>query len=129
MIALALIALFAVLLPAAWNTRKLYGRINDALDRVQSDLQPIVRHAEAIADNVHFLTAALREDMQRVHYVLVEGQERLERASRRIETRLSELDALARVMQEEAERWFVSTAAALRGVRTGARTLRSLPRD
>jgi|DewCreStandDraft_1066081.scaffolds.fasta_scaffold05586_3 uncharacterized protein YoxC len=128
-IALALLALFAVLLPAAWNTRRLYGRINAALDRVQSDLQPVVRHAEAIAENVHFLTSALREDTQRVHLLLVEGQERLASATQRLEARLVELDALARVMQEEAERWFVWTAATLRGVQTGARTLRRSPSD
>jgi hypothetical protein len=53
----------------------------------------------------------------------------LARNARALATRLGELTALLAVAQEEAEAAFVATAAAVRGVRSGAATLRNGARD
>ena len=117
---LALLALTVAVVPAAWNFRKSYKKINDLLDRVYADVTPLVRHAHAVADNVDYVTTALRVDMQQVSRTVNTANERLLDAVKQSERRLAEFNALLRVMQEEAEDVFVSTASAVRGVRTGA---------
>jgi hypothetical protein len=50
----------------------------------------------------------------------------LARSAKGLALRLGELNALLQVAQQEAEQAFVSTASAVRGVRTGAATLSAL---
>ena len=120
---LALLALALGLIPAAWNFRKSYKKANDLLDKVYADVTPLVRHAHAVADNLDYITTAVRTDLQRVSRTINTANERLLVAVRESEQRMAEFNALLRVMQEEAEDVFVSTAAAVRGVREGASTL------
>ena len=117
---IALLALAIGLIPAAWNFRKSYKKINDLLDRVYADVTPLVRHAHAVADNVDYVTTAIRVDIQHVSRTVNTANERLLEAVKQSERRLAEFNALLRVMQEEAEDVFVSTASTVRGVRTGA---------
>lgn len=120
---LALLALAIGLIPAAWNFRKSYKKANDLLDKVYADVTPLVRHAHAVADNLDYITTAVRTDLQRVSRTINTANERLLDAVKESEQRMAEFNALLRVMQEEAEDVFVSTAAAVRGVREGASTL------
>lgn len=117
---LALLALAVGLIPAAWNFRKSYKKLNDLLDKVYADVTPLVRHAHTVADNADYITTAIRVDIQQVSRTVNTANERLLEAARTSERRLAEFNALLRVMQEEAEDVFVATAATLRGVRTGA---------
>jgi hypothetical protein len=77
-----------------------------------------------VADNVNYITTAIRVDVQQFNQTVTLANERLTTAVKTAERRLNELDALMRVVQREAEDAFVSTASTLRGVRTGATTLR-----
>ncbi len=120
---IALLALAVGLIPAAWNFRKSYKKANELLDKVYADVTPLVRHAHAVADNLDYITTAVRTDIQRVSRTLHTANERLLGAVRESEARMAEFSALLRVMQEEAEDVFVSTASAVRGVREGASTL------
>jgi uncharacterized protein YoxC len=120
---IALLALAVGLIPAAWNFRKSYKKANELLDKVYADVTPLVRHAHTVADNLDYITTAVRTDLQRVSRTINTANERLLVAVRESEARMSEFNALLRVMQEEAEDVFVSTAAAVRGVREGATTL------
>ena len=126
---LSLIALAVGLIPAAWNFRKSYKKVNDLLDRVYADITPIVRHTHTTVDNLDYITTAVRTDLQQVSRTVQTANERLLQAVRQSERRLAEFNALLRVMQEEAEGVFVSTAATVRGVRTGARTFGELVED
>src|SRR2546421_4886171 len=45
LLTLTLLALVAIILPAAWHFRKSYQRVNQVLDKVSADATPIVRHA------------------------------------------------------------------------------------
>jgi len=47
---IALLVLTVALVPAAWNFRKSYAKVSDLLDRVYGDINPLMRHASAIAD-------------------------------------------------------------------------------
>jgi uncharacterized protein YoxC len=121
---IAILVLTVVLVPAAWNFRNSYKRVNELIDRFYGDLGPLVRHANSIADNVNYITTAVRVDVQQFNQTVTLANERLTQAVRTAEQRLNELDALLRVVQREAEDAFVSTASTLRGVRAGATTFR-----
>ena len=121
---IAILVLTVALIPAAWNFRKSYKKVNDLIDRFYGDLGPLVRNANTIADNVNYVTTAIRVDVQQFNQTVTLANERLTTAVRTAERRLNELDALMRVVQREAEDAFVSTASTLRGVRAGATTLR-----
>lgn len=117
---IALLALAAVLIPAAWNWRNSYKKLNDLLERVQGDVAPLMRHASSIADNLDYVTTSIRTDVQQVNATIAAANQRLQQAVSLTEERLNEFNALLAVVQQEAEGLFVSTAATARGIRTGA---------
>jgi uncharacterized protein YoxC len=121
---IAILVLTVALVPAAWNFRKSYKRINELIDRFYGDIGPLVRNANTVADNVNYITTAIRVDVQQFNQTVALANERLTVAVKTAERRLNELDALMRVVQREAENAFISTASTLRGVRAGATTLR-----
>lgn len=120
---IALLVLAISMVPAAWYFRKSYARINTLLDRVYGDINPIMRHAGAIADNVNYITTSVRTDVQQVNATIAAANHRLQQAVALTEQRLNEFNALLEVVQEEAESMFVATASTVRGVRTGAAAL------
>ena len=124
LISLSLLALCIGLIPAAWNFRNSYKKVNELLDKVYGDVNPLMRHASTIADNVNYITTSLRVDVQQVNQTIATANERLQEAVRLTERRVAEFNALLHVVQREAEDTFVSTAATLRGVREGAATFR-----
>jgi len=121
---LCLLVLTVVLVPAAWNFRKSYKKISDLLDRVYADVFPLMGHASAIADNVNYITTSVRVDIQQVNQTIAHANQRLNQAIAMTEERLNEFNALLKVVQQEAEQAFVSTASAVRGVRVGAAAFR-----
>ncbi len=119
----SLLVLTVALVPAAWNFRKSYAKISDLLDRVYGDINPLMRHASAIADNVNYVTTSVRTDVQQVNATIAAANQRLQQAVALTEQRLNEFNALLEVVQHEAESMFVATASTVRGVRTGAAAL------
>jgi len=115
----ALLVLAVALVPAAWNFRKSYAKISDLLDRVYGDINPIMRHAHTIADNVNYISTSVRVDVQQLSQAVASANQRLMSSVELAEDRIKDLNALLAVVQEEAESAFVSTASTLRGVRTG----------
>jgi uncharacterized protein YoxC len=124
LVSITLLVLTVALVPAAWNFRKSYKKVSDLLDRIYGDVNPLMRHASTIADNVDYITTTLRVDVQRINRTLLAANDRLQRAVEETEVRAKEFNALLRVVQQEAEEAFVATASTLRGVRTGAASLR-----
>jgi len=117
---LTLLAMAIALVPAAWNFRKTYQRTSKILERVQADIFPLIKHAHSIADNVDYVSTAFGADVAQIQGTLASANERIQEAIAVTEGRISEFNALMDVVQEEAEGVFVSTAATIRGVRTGA---------
>ena len=113
----------AAAVPAAWNFRKSYRRVNQLLERIYGDINPIMRHASSVADNVDYITTSIRADVQQINATIAGANERLQQAVLLTERRLGDFNALLQVVQEEAEQMFVSTASAVRGVRTSASAL------
>lgn len=108
--------------PAAWEFWRTFRKTRELLDKVYADINPLTRHASNIADNVDYVTTSIRNDMQQVNATIASANRRLNQAVLLTETRLNEFNALLQVVQQEAEQAFVSTAAVVRGVRTGAAT-------
>jgi uncharacterized protein YoxC len=120
---LAVLVLTVALVPAAWNLRKSYAKVSDLLDKIYGDVNPLMRHASAIADNVNYVTTSVRTDIQQVNATIAAANQRLQQAVDITEQRLAEFNALLAVVQQEAESMFVATASTVRGVRTGAAAL------
>jgi uncharacterized protein YoxC len=116
---ITVIVLSAALIPAAWNFRKSYKKVSDMLDKIYGDINPLMRHASSIADNIDYITTSIRVDVQQVSQGVAAVNQRLQDAVAGAETRMRELNALLDVVQEEAESAFVTTAATIRGVQTG----------
>ena len=127
-IALALIAIAIPLIPAAWNSRKMYARINDVIERFRSDFDPVVKHAAAIADNLDYISTSVRVDVQQLNQTIAAANRRLNHAAGLAEQRLNEFNALLQVVQEEAENLFITTASGIRGVHAGAESFRRFQR-
>jgi len=64
--------------------------------------------------------------VQQVNATIASANRRLNQAVALTENRMNEFNALLHVVQQEAEQAFVSTAAAVVGVRTGAATFGGL---
>lgn len=119
----SIIVLTAALVPAAWNFRKSYAKISDLLDKVYNDVNPLMRNASTIADNVNYITTSVRVDVQQVSQTVAAANKRIMQAVDATEARINQLNALLEVVQEEAESAFVTTASTLRGVKTGLNTV------
>ena len=119
----AILVLTVALVPAAWNFRKSYAKISDLLDRIYGDVNPIMRQASSIADNVNYVTTSVRTDVQQINATIAAANLRLQQAVALTEQRLNDFNALLAVAQQEAESMFVATASTVRGVRTGAAAL------
>lgn len=120
MMTLTLLAIAIALVPAAWNFRKTYKKTSALLDKVQADVAPLIKHAHSIADNVDYVSTAIRGDVEQIHGTLIEANRRLQEAVTLTERRMHDFSALLAVVQQEAEGLFVTTASTVRGVRSGA---------
>ena len=123
LLTIAVCAFVIAAVPAAWNFRNSYRKINKLLERIYGDINPIMRHASSAADNINYITTSIRTDIQQINATIAGANERLQHAVSLTERRLHDISALLQVVQEEAEQMFVSTAAAVRGVRTSASAL------
>lgn len=95
-------------------------RLGKTLER-QAD--PVMDRARSVAENVEFITASVRTDIQKLNESVGRISDRLNQASDRVEERIEDFNALMEVVQGEAEDIFLDTAATVRGVRAGAYAL------
>jgi hypothetical protein len=118
-----LVALLAVLL----QLRKLARSVNDVAKRMEKGAAPVMDRAKSVAENVDFITMAIRTDVQKINASVSSLNDRLKEASVRMEERIQDFTALVEVLQNEAEDLALDTAAAVRGVRAGTKNLASEP--
>jgi uncharacterized protein YoxC len=118
------LVLMLILIPALLKFRKTAAKLDAVLDQIQKNVEPVTRHAARIADNVDYISTSVRADVQELRKTLLSANTGIRGMIETSERRLHELGAVLRVVQEEAEQAFVSTASTIRGVRAGAATLR-----
>jgi len=122
-IAIALSILLVVALPALWQLRNAYRRLNGVLDRVYGDLTPIIRNVATISDNVVEFTTSIHADIRAVSATIESVNAKVRDALEATERHVQDFNALIDVAQDEAEQLFVSTASTVRGVQRGAEAL------
>ncbi len=116
---IALLVLTVGLVPAAWNFRKTYKKVNELLDRVYGDVAPLVRSASIVTEDAREIVSIVKGDVRQVQQTVAAANARLLKAVREAEARIDQFNALLEVVQDEAESTFVDTASTVRGVRTG----------
>ena len=90
---------------------------------LRQQVRPVADRARVAAENVEYISAMVREDVQKIHSSVAGLSDRLKDASERMEERVEEFNALMDVVQDETESVLLDTAAAVRGVRVGARIM------
>lgn len=115
-IAVILAILLVVILLFLVQLKRLLGSI-------QRNVQPVTDRARVAAENVEYITALVRQDVQKVRASVSGLSKRLGEASERMEERVEEFNALMDVVQDEAESVLLDTAAIVRGVRAGAQSI------
>ena len=118
------LALMVLLLPAVFRLRKTAAKFEKLLDHIERNVDPVTKHASSIANNIDYISTSIRADVQAIRKTLLVANEGIREVVDSSERRLHELGAVLRLVQEEAERAFVSTASTVRGVRAGAASFR-----
>ena len=116
---ISLLVLAVGLVPAAWNLRKTYKKVNELIDRVYGDFGPLVRSASIVTEDAREIVAMVKGDVRQVQQTVAAANARLLKAVKEAEARLDEFNALIEVVQDEAESAFVNTASTVHGVRAG----------
>ncbi|HEX6809550.1 MAG TPA: DUF948 domain-containing protein [Gemmatimonadaceae bacterium] len=126
-IAIAVIVLVAVLIPAALSVRRATDKASAMLDRLGRELSPLVGRANRISENVDSITSTVRADVDEVSRTVRYVTERARLGVEGVEQRVGELNTLLTIAQHELEHAVVSTAATLQGVQAGVSALGGAP--
>ena len=120
---LTVLAVLAALVTVLLQLRGLTRSVTSLARRVETEAGPVMERARSVAENVDFITMAVRNDIQKLNESVSHLNERLMESSHRMEERIQDFTALVEVLQSEAEDLALDTAAAVRGVRAGTRAL------
>jgi hypothetical protein len=115
--------LLPILLLLFAQIRKVNRTVHELGERGLRRADPLIESGKAAMDNVEFISMAVRTDVERITTSVKSLSDRLQQASDRMEERIAEFNALMEMVQSEAEDIFMDTAATVRGVREGARSL------
>jgi uncharacterized protein YoxC len=118
------LVLMVILIPAVVKFRRTAAKFEAVLDHIEKSIDPVTKHASNIANNIDYISTSIRADVQAVRKTLLVANEGIRDVIDSSERRLHELGAVLRVVQEEAENAFISTASTVRGVRAGAAAFR-----
>ena len=120
---LGVLGVLVAVISVLGQLKKLTRSVGEVTDRLEKDAGPVLERAKSVAENVDFITAAVRTDIQKVNESVAQLNDRLQQASERMEERIQDFTALVEVLQSEAEELALDTAAAVRGVRAGTKAL------
>ncbi len=124
---ISLTVLFLVLvvvgIAAVLQLRRMVLISQQTLNDLKEQLNPVTDRAAVIADNLGYISAMVRNDVERLSSTVGGLTARLDQASDRVEERIEEFNALLEVAQNEAEDLFIDTASTVRGVKAGAQSL------
>jgi uncharacterized protein YoxC len=118
------LVLMVILIPAVVKFRRTATKFESVLDHIERSIDPVTKHASNIANNIDYISTSIRADVQAIRKTLLVANEGIRDVVDSSERRLHELGAVLRLVQEEAEHAFVSTASTVRGVRAGAAVFR-----
>jgi hypothetical protein len=114
------VALIVAGLVAIFGALKVQGMLR----RMRTDFDPAIRSANAVAENAKAMSDKLRGNVEELSATVSDTTLKVRRATDAAEAKVAELNALAGVVQREAEEAFVRAASAVRGVQVGTAALR-----
>jgi len=123
-IALTLVVVAGIWLAIALGVRSAVKKLTPLLDRLGNDVAPILTSVKGISENVHGVTTTVRKEVDKVTGTVDMATDRVQHAISLSEERINQFNALLEVVQDEAERLFLSTASTVRGARRGAAAFR-----
>lgn len=123
--AMAIVAVAVFAAGTAWAIRAATRGMAKALEGAQGELVPLLQQARRIADDVKEMTTAASGEVARVRALVETTSGKAEAALEAAEARLRRLDALAGIVQDEAERTVVTVASTVRGTTEALASLRS----
>ena len=122
-VAAGLVILFLLAVILVLQMRRLSRTLGSVAKNLERNADPVLDRARSVAENVDFIAASVRTDIQKLNESVGRITDRLNHASDRVEERVEDFNALIEVVQGEAEDIFLDTASTVRGVRAGARVL------
>ncbi|MCK5650363.1 MAG: hypothetical protein KAJ42_03255 [Gemmatimonadetes bacterium] len=122
-VAAGLVILFLLAVILVLQMRRLSKTLGSVARNLERSADPVLDRARSVAENVDFIAASVRTDIQKLNESVGRITDRLNHASDRVEERVEDFNALIEVVQSEAEDIFLDTASTVRGVRAGARVL------
>jgi len=122
-VAAGLVILFLLAGVLVLQMRRLSKTLGSVAKNLGRNADPVLDRARSVAENVDFIAASVRTDIQKLNESVGRITDRLNHASDRVEQRVEDFNALIEVVQGEAEDIFLDTASTVRGVRAGARVL------
>ena len=122
-VAAGLVILFLLAVFLVLQMRRLSRTLGSVAKNLERNADPVLDRARSVAENVDFIAASVRTDIQKLNESVGRITDRLNHASDRVEERVEDFNALIEVVQSEAEDIFLDTASTVRGVRAGARVL------
>ena len=122
-VAAGLVILFLLALILVLQMRRLSKTLGSVAKNLERNADPVLDRARSVAENVDFIAASVRSDIQKLNESVGRITDRLNHASDRVEERVEDFNALIEVVQSEAEGIFLDTASTVRGVRAGAKAL------
>lgn len=106
------------------QVRSPLSRATAVLGDAEERLRPVLRNAERATEDVNYIVSSLRADVGEVGGSMRRLSKATDRMVGMVEERVAEIGGLLKVVQEEAEETFFSTAAVLRGLRGGRASVR-----
>lgn len=104
-------------LPTLRRLSDLLQRMDRVFARTERDLEPVLEHLRRSADDMDYVTSAIRSDVEAVGDTVDQAARSTQRMLRMAEERAVEINGFLEVVQEEAEETFLSTASLLRALR------------
>lgn len=119
----AVLGVLAVSVVLLLQLRRLTGALLQSLGRLEHNAAPFLDRSRQVAENLAVITQTVREEIIELDRNFSSLNARFQEVSQSMEERAREFSALLELLQTEAEELALDTAAAVRGMRVGARTL------
>ena len=123
-VSLVVLVLLGAVVYVLLALRKSVQDLTKLLNSSSGDITAAAHSVRHVAEDVRGITQSVKTDVGAVSDTVRLVNSRVRRGIRRAEARMKRLDALVGVAQEEAEKFVLSSASALRGVRLGAAALK-----
>lgn len=116
-LSLVILGGFIYAFPTFRRLSDLLHRMDRVFARTERDMEPVLEHLRRSADNMDYVTSAVRSDVEAVGDTVDQAARSTRRMLRMAEERAIEINGFLEVVQEEAEESFLSTASLLRALR------------